>query len=554
MDSAWTDANFKLDEWLPKMTNYTGMNFLFDVELSPKERGAQRLFFSASNLILKKAEMYVEPEYSQQLAALNAFVVEFMGTIGADLASTSTYETVKTAVDNALKLEAQIAQILIDEQVTDEQTLETTMSNPKTIDELKALGANLDWTKYLTDHPMLQDAEVKAYVQANPPIFIHTPEAIKQTLAAIDAKKKEAADYLMIRFILQQIPYLDERFSDSAYRFAWKLTEKVECFELIKRNFPLVVDYLYVEKFLNKKVLGKATELIDKLRQGLAVMLRSEENWMDPSNRAYAIQKLGNMKELDKKYENVVFGKNDKYTAMAAKIKLIEEARTYQSLIRAGGEYDKSTRADNTNPSHIYENNQIFIPAAVLEKSFVDFDLPSSLVYGSLGFIIGHELTHAFDAKGSEFDASGLRRKWWSETTNTEYEDRSQCLIDAYEQEEEPQTQKPVDGQLTQNENIADAGGLRAAFTSFNLNTERKDGPIAGFDDLNANQQFFVRFAINHCANLDRSYQEHLMETDPHTFSAARVNVVLRNYPEFAKAFQCPSGSPMNPEEQCSLW
>ncbi|KAI6232869.1 Phosphate-regulating neutral endopeptidase [Aphelenchoides fujianensis] len=560
---------------LHKLAKFTGQSFLFEMELSPKNRGPPRPIFSLANLVLKKPEMYTEAEYKEQMDALIDFIVEFMGLLGGDLKSASTYDQVSTAVMEAIDLEKKIAEVFVSESLNDERTLDTTFATTKKIADLKATAANFDWAVWLDQHPLLQDPEIKAYLAADPPIFIHTEEAFKKVLALVTAEGRITANYLGIRFVLQQIPYLDSRFADAAYRFASKLdngisrsSRRQECFETIKSSFPLVVDYVFVDANLKKETQQAATELVDKLREGLATMLRAEKNWMDERNRAYAIQKLGNMKEivgavelardpakLDAEYTGLQFTKNDKYTQMAAQVKTAAAQRMYKGLVSVEVSDMGEQHADNVNPAYLYGMNQLFIPAAVLEQSFFNPKDPIALLYGSLGFVIGHEMSHGFDSQGANFDASGLKRKWWSAESEQKFNDQSQCVVSAYGDQTDPTTNKQLDGDRTLVENLADAGGIRAAFAAFTAaSTGVAEVGVPGYPQLSKEQAFFLRYATVMCSNLEKPLAEQMADEDEHAPARFRVNTVLANFPEFAKAFKCEAGSPMAPAESCSAW
>jgi len=113
----------------------------------------------------------------------------------------------------------------------------------------------------------------------------------------------------------------------------------------------------------------------------------------------------------------------------------------------------------------------------------------------------------------------------------------------------------PVNGRLTLGENIADNGGARASFRAYQawVSANGKEPQLPGLD-ASPEQLFFLSFAQVWCSNTRPAVAKILALTDPHSPSQFRVNAVAMNSPEFSAAFQCPSGSKMNPTEKCSVW
>ncbi|ETN74275.1 peptidase family M13 [Necator americanus] len=119
-----------------------------------------------------------------------------------------------------------------------------------------------------------------------------------------------------------------------------------------------------------------------------------------------------------------------------------------------------------------------------------------------------------------------------------------------------PGTGFNVNGKLTQGENIADNGGVRQAFRAYK-NYLRKHGEekrIKGFEKYSNEQIFFLGFALSWCGHTTHDHMINLLLTDPHSPDRFRVNQVLANQPEFAAAYQCDVGTPMNPVERCAVW
>ena len=171
---------------------------------------------------------------------------------------------------------------------------------------------------------------------------------------------------------------------------------------------------------------------------------------------------------------------------------------------------------------------------------------------GGLGMVIGHELTHALDDEGAQFDAAGNLATWWTPADTQAFGAATTCVADQYSTFEAAPKQF-VDGRLTLGENIADLGGVKIAWRAYR--TLRTGAPLQDVaDGFTEDQQFFLGVGQAWCAKTRPALLQQLLTTDPHAPPKFRVYGALRNLPEFAAAFQCAPGTPMNPAHSCSVW
>ncbi|KAJ1363393.1 hypothetical protein KIN20_023247 [Parelaphostrongylus tenuis] len=182
-------------------------------------------------------------------------------------------------------------------------------------------------------------------------------------------------------------------------------------------------------------------------------------------------------------------------------------------------------------------------------------EAPLPVNYGAIGTVIGHEITHGFDNKGAQYDEAGNVRSWWDRSTWATFMKKMQCFVMQYGKQIEPTIKKNVNGHLTVQENIADNGGLRAAYEAYKMRCSREEcTALPQMSSFTPEQLFFVAFANIWCQNLRSSVIGQIMESSSHALWRFRTNVPLQNFPPFAKAFQCPVGSLMNPREKCRVW
>ncbi|HEY1549142.1 MAG TPA: M13 family metallopeptidase [Kofleriaceae bacterium] len=201
--------------------------------------------------------------------------------------------------------------------------------------------------------------------------------------------------------------------------------------------------------------------------------------------------------------------------------------------------------------------NDINFPAGILEPPFFDPKSSDATNYGHIGAIIGHELTHGFDDEGRQFDGNGNLADWWVATDSAKFDAKAKCTIDEYSAFI-ADGDVHVNGKLTLGENTADNGGLRIAYQAYLTDAKRKhiDVTKKQTDGYTPLQEFFLGHGQNWCSTLRPELRRLLAQTNPHAVDEVRVNGVVRNMPEFGKAFGCKAGAPMvpPPAKVCRTW
>jgi endothelin-converting enzyme/putative endopeptidase len=197
------------------------------------------------------------------------------------------------------------------------------------------------------------------------------------------------------------------------------------------------------------------------------------------------------------------------------------------------------------------QKNDINFPAGILQPPLFSALSDAAPNYGDTGATMGHELTHAFDDEGSQFDAQGNLRNWWTGADRKEFERRAQCVVDQYSGYTIVDDIK-INGKLTNGEDLADLGGTLLAYLAWKEDTkEQKLDPL---DGLTPEQRFFVAYGQSWCTN-EREENKRLRATvDPHSPEKYRTNGVVANMPGFRAAFRCKPGQPMVRENACRVW
>ena len=195
--------------------------------------------------------------------------------------------------------------------------------------------------------------------------------------------------------------------------------------------------------------------------------------------------------------------------------------------------------------------NNINFPAGILQPPFYKAGADAAVNFGAAGSVIGHELTHGFDDEGRQFDAQGNLKDWWTEQDAKAFDDRAKCIVDEYSSFTAVDDVK-VNGKLTLGENAADNGGTRIALMAY-LASPAAAGAKT-LDGFTPEQRFFVSYGQSWCQNTRPERERMLAQTNPHSPPRYRVNGVVSNLPEFARAFSCKADAPMVRPTACRVW
>ena len=186
-------------------------------------------------------------------------------------------------------------------------------------------------------------------------------------------------------------------------------------------------------------------------------------------------------------------------------------------------------------------SNSITIPAGILQAPLYEASATYEENLGGIGFVIAHEISHAFDSVGAYFDESGNINKWWTEQDYNSFGELCQKIIDEYNRINIDG--ENIDGALTLNENIADIAAMSCIIE---LAKDKKcDMP-----------RMFSAYAKTWRTKSTSEYQKYLIKTDSHSPSKIRVNRVLSNFDDFAECYEITEGDGMfiPPDRRINIW
>jgi endothelin-converting enzyme len=197
--------------------------------------------------------------------------------------------------------------------------------------------------------------------------------------------------------------------------------------------------------------------------------------------------------------------------------------------------------------------NTIVIPAGIMQLPIFSHDLPEYVSYGGLGSIIGHELSHGIDAGSTKVDECGKVSRWWDSLTTKNYGEKARCFVGQYSNftfTDKHGNITHVNGQNTQDENIADAGGISASFAAWTKRDKAQPNPLLpGLEEFTKEQMFFLSYASVWCAKVEPEQVAMENEIDNHSPRDTRILGTLANSRDFREAFKCKNKQPT-----CELW
>jgi predicted metalloendopeptidase len=302
---------------------------------------------------------------------------------------------------------------------------------------------------------------------------------------------------------------------------------------------------LYVSCTYSPETRTRTEALVANVRATLRERLEHLD-WMSPQTRQEALRKLDAMR--------VKIGHPTKwrdYSELRLDRPVYAEnllaARAFQTrweLDKIGRPVDREeweVTPQTVNAYYKESRNEIVFPCAIWQPPFFDSQADDAVNYGAIGMIIGHEMTHAFDDRGRQFDADGNLRDWWTPADSMEYKKRAAKMVkqfDAYVAIDDLH----INGRLTLGENIADLGGLIIAFMALKKKLPSKRTKPSEMDEFTQEQRFFLAFAQVWRAKLRPEFLRFKIQISDHTQGRYRVLGPLANMPEFFEAFGIPSG------------
>ncbi|XP_064467530.1 neprilysin-4-like [Ornithodoros turicata] len=450
------------------------------------------------------------------------------------------------------------------------------MYNKLSVGKLKQKFPKFPWRRFFKD--VFQNISIN--IVQKEPVVVWEMEYYKSVLDFLNTVNRSTLhNYFGFKVVSNLGPYTSERFVhielelEKAVSGVTKVTEKWDrCVEHLQRYAEHALGRIYVEKMFKPEAKKEMVTFVEELKKTFHKLI-SEKKWMDRKTKTEALKKvdtiepkigyadwLMNDSYLEEKYKYVqMFQKDTPYVTVAANLR---KNRILTELSHLHTSYNKTTEWV-TGPAVVNAfynpgTNDILFPAAVLQSPFYKYGLPLSVNMGAIGMFIGHEVTHAFDDTGSQFNSEGQLHNWWTNNTRKAYTNLTECFVKQYGTINDSETSLLLNGINSQGENIADNGGLLGAYLAYKTlaknSTQYPDLALPGLEHISNNQMLFISNAVVWCTNIREQALRQMIQYDTHSPPKYRIIVPMSNMPEFSRAFKCEENAPMNPQKKCRVW
>jgi len=505
-----------------------------------KESTQNITFIDAGRLGLPDRDYYLKPDFAPKRDAYLAHVGRMLALVGAPTDRAADVVAIETELAGLTKTAIERRDPVAAYNVADAKAL------------AKQVGT-IDWPGYW-----------KALgISPSKKLIIGTPRYIG-ALDKLRAKFtfEQWRTLFRYRFVKSQAFALPKAFDDEAFELEKALTgvEKQRdrdkrCVEATERALGELLGQRYVAKHFPPAARVTATALVDAIATAMGGEI-GQLDWMSAATKSTAQAKLAKIVRMVgypdawRTYEFDV--KRDDFGGDQLRADAFE---THRRLARAGKPVDRAEwqmAAYEVNAYYQPPANNTALPAGILQPPFFGADRAVAANLGGIGMVIGHELTHGFDDQGAKYDADGNLHDWWQAEDKTKFETKGACVADQYETFEAAPKQF-VQGRLVLGESIADLGGVKVAFQAYRALRRGADKAVEA-DGFTEDQQFFLAVGQAWCDKDRPAEVQRRLTVDPHAPPKFRVFGALRNLREFASAFSCAAGTPMNPSNVCSVW
>jgi putative endopeptidase len=466
-------------------------------------------------------------------------------------------ETPEQAAESAktvLRIETALAKAAMDRTARrDPKTRDHKMSS----EEASQLAANFELPRFFADVNAPKTSELNV---SNPEFFKQVNQLLESE--ALDAWKTYVSWHLMDG----TAPWLSKPFVDANFKMEQALTGQSEIKPRWKRCVAAVDDELgealgqrYVEQTFGAEGKQRMLKMVEALEKSLSEDIQNL-SWMSDETKKQAQVKLSAIHNKigypDKwrDYSSVEIVRGD----LLGNFLRANEFEAKRDVNKIGKPLDRNEwgmTPPTVNAYYSPPRNEIVFPAGILQPPFFDKEADDATNFGSIGVVIGHELTHGFDDQGRKYDPQGNLRDWWTPEDGKKFEERASCVANEYSGFTAIDDLK-LNGRLTLGENTADNGGARIALAALHhYIADNKDGKAAQtVDGYTPEQRFYLGYARIWCELRRPELSRAMVTTNPHSPGKWRVDGVVQNSTDFEHAFSCKAGDAMVRQNACRVW
>jgi len=429
--------------------------------------------------------------------------------------------------------------------------------NKTAISELSALMPGYDWPRYVRSAGI--EGKVDAVIVTEPSYF----KALAKVMSGTPLPVWKA--YFKWHVLSASAPYLSKAFVDERFAFTGGVLRGVPQNQprwkrgvaLLDGSIGEALGKLYVAKYFPPQNKARMQALVRNLLEAYRRDIDTLD-WMSAETKVGAQAKLAKMSpkigypDHWRDYGALKISGDD----LRGNVVRAAEFEYRRNLAKLGGPVDRGEwrmRPQTVNAYYNATSNEITFPAAILQPPFFDAAADDAANYGGIGAVIGHEMSHGFDDRGSQFDADGNLHDWFTKADHDKFAEKTKALIAQYNAYE-PVPDYHVNGALTLGENIGDNSGLAIAYKAYRISLAGHEAPV--IDGFSGDQRLYLGWVQVWRGKVREAETIQRIKTDPHSPPAVRGTAPLRNQDGFYAAFGLRQGDKMYlpPEQRVNIW
>jgi putative endopeptidase len=533
-------------------TDFFGSFFAPSIDIDVKDPAHYAILLNQSGLGLPNRDYYLNADFAKQKAAYQDYVARLLSLI--------QWPDAKAHAAAILALETRIAEA---SWPLSQQRDFAALYNPTATKDLATLAPGFPWADFLAGAGLAGKTRVivgeKSAFPKIAAIFATTRFDTLQAWLAFTTADRAAA-YLSTPFQQASFEFRDKTLSGQRQiRARWKRavaavagTSCGNCFGTLN----WAVGQLYVARYFTPATKAKAQSLTTELLHAFHTRIENLA-WMGPATKTEALKKLDTYTvkvgypDHPRDYANVAITSDD----LIGDVRAAAAADWAFYVNRSAGPVDRTDWVMSPQLVNAYNGSlrDIVFPAAILQPPFFDPAADDAVNYGSIGAIIGHEMTHGFDDSGRALDAAGALRDWWTKADADAFKQRADLLGAEYAAFE-PLPGLHIKPDQTMGENIADLGGVVIALDAYHASLNGKPAPVLG--GLTGDQRFFMSWAQGWRIKASDDAIRESVVSDFHSYDKFRAIGPLQNVDAWYAAFDIKPGDKMYraPELRAHIW
>lgn len=516
----------------------SGYELPFDIYVSEdmKDTDHNALYATGPQLFLPDTTAYQSSDAEKLLSVLEKQTINLLTMAGI------SEEQAKTWAKNGIEFDKKLSRIL---KSTEEWADEVAIYNPASLPDFEAKFDKFDINSFLKQ--ILPEMPEKVIV-AEPRYFNHINDFLSES------EFDEFKSWMIIKFINKSATYLSQDFREAAFPFRQAVygvpelpSQAKHAYRLANAAFDEVIGIYYGKTYLGDEAKADVISMIKKMLKVYEQRIQNN-SWLSEDTKKQAIIKLKALKlkvgypEKNRAlFDNLVVDPNK---SLYENHVLINQERIKDILQRLNKKPDKSIwemPGNLNNACYDPYKNDLTFPAGILQAPFYDAKQSRAANYGGIGATIGHEVSHAFDNNGAQFDEKGNMKNWWTKKDFAEFNKRTKAVANIFDGLQYGPVK--LNGKQVVSENIADLSGLSCAIAA----NKAEGGEM---------KDLFETYAKSWMQKQRPESIKAEVQSDVHAPQPTRVNIPAQNQDEFYEAYNVTpeDGMWLDPEDRITIW